>query len=182
MGFLTPQARGEHAVLTVYALQQLAQLRTTVVGLTDQQARSVPSASALNLTGLLRHCGQVAVYWSAAAAAAPECPQVPAEFGDEETLEDCVADSSTLAETLAYFDRCVAFAAQQLQAATDLDAQVPVPEAPWFPAELGSWDARWAIAHIATEVARHTGHADIIRETIDGKGAYELNDLADAAR
>lgn len=180
MGFLTPQARGEHAVLTTYALQQLAQLRTSVVGLTDEQAHATPSASSLNLTGLLRHCGQVAVFWADAAAAAPDCPAPPEEFGEEQMLEDCVADPSTLAETLDYFDRCIAFAARRLGDATDLDAQVPVPEAPWFPADLGSWDARWAIAHFATEVARHAGHADVIRETIDGKGSYELNDLAEA--
>lgn len=180
MGFLTPQARGDHAVLTTFALQQLAQLRTTVVGLTDEQAHSTPSASVLNLTGLLRHCAQVAVQWSSGAAAAPDVAQVPAEFADDEFLDASIANEDSLADTLAYFDRYVAFAAEQLAAATDLDAQVPVPPAPWFPEDLGSWDARWVIAHIIEEVTRHLGHADIIRESIDGKGAFELNELADA--
>ena len=54
-----------------------------------------------------------------------------------------------------------------------------VPPAPWFPPELTHWEARWVLLHLATETARHAGHADIIRESIDGKGSYELNALAD---
>lgn len=181
MGFLTPSASGELDVLRTFALQQLAQLRTTVHGLTDEQAHSVPSASTLNLTGLLRHGAQVAVYWSTAAASAPDCPQVPEWVGEELRLEDAVADQSSLEETLAYLDRCADHASSQLAAVRDLSAPVPVPEAPYFPADLTHWEARWCIAHIIAEIARHAGHADILRESIDGKGSYELNDLADSA-
>jgi hypothetical protein len=60
-----------------------------------------------------------------------------------------------------------------------LDGHVPVPPAPWFPTGLTYWEVRWVPNHVATETARHAGHADIIRESIDGKQAYELNDLAD---
>ena len=55
----------------------------------------------------------------------------------------------------------------------------PVPSAPWFPPHLTYGEARWVLNHVATETARHAGHADIIRESIDGKQSYELNDLAD---
>lgn len=178
MGFLTPNAIGEHAVLKTYALQQLAQLRTTVHGLTDEEAHRIPTASALNLTGLLRHCGAVAVYWSACAAAAPGRPQLPADLSDA-PLAELIADPSPLADALAFFDRCVGLAADNMDAVTDLDALVPIPQAPWFPKDLPGWQARWCLAHIAAEVARHIGHADIIRETLDGKGAFELNDLAE---
>jgi Protein of unknown function (DUF664) len=48
-----------------------------------------------------------------------------------------------------------------------LDASHPLPEAPWF--EPGAhWSARRALIHIVAETAQHAGHADIIRETIDG--------------
>lgn len=181
MGFLTPNASGEHAVLKTYALQQLAQMRSTVVGLSNEQAHSTPSASALNLTGLLRHSGEVAVFWSAAAASAPEPPTLP-EGVEDNDMETLMANTDSLEDTLAYFDRCVALATEQIDAVQDLSAPVPVPEAPWFPADLKHWEVRWALVHICTEIARHTGHADIIRESIDGKGSYELNDLADAAR
>lgn len=179
MGFLTPNATGEHEVLTTFVLQQLAQVRTSVAGLDDEGAHATASASALNLTGLLRHCGTVAVFWSAAAAAAPGDPVIPDDLSDR-TLDELVADPASLADTLAFFDRCVDVARTNLAAVEDLDAAVPVPPAPWFPADLKSWEARWVLAHLSAEIARHAGHADIIRESIDGKGSYELNDLADA--
>lgn len=181
MGFLTPQAHGELAVLSTYALQQLAQMRTTVHGLTDEQAQSVPSASALNLTGLLLHTGEVAVYWTAAAASAPGEPVLPEDVNEDYSLDELVADRRPLDQVLERFDRCVEVARQNMAAVADLSAPVPVPDAPWFPADLKTWEARWALLHVTAEVARHVGHADLIRESIDGTGSYELNDLADAA-
>ena len=49
----------------------------------------------------------------------------------------------------------------------DLDAEHPLPEAPWF--EKGAnWSARRVLLHIIAETAQHAGHADILRETLDG--------------
>ena len=49
----------------------------------------------------------------------------------------------------------------------DLDASHPLPQAPWF--EPGaSWSARRVLLHVIAETAQHAGHADIIRESIDG--------------
>ncbi len=73
-----------------------------------------------------------------------------------------------------------AFAAQnaatlRLLESADLDAAVPVPrEAPWFPADIDAWTVRWVFHHVINELARHAGHADIIRESIDGATMYEL--------
>lgn len=63
----------------------------------------------------------------------------------------------------------------------DLSAPVPVPDSPWIPEEVRAWEVRWCLAHLCTENARHDGHADLLRETLDGKDSLELNDLADAA-
>ncbi|WP_271403610.1 DUF664 domain-containing protein [Kocuria palustris] len=63
--------------------------------------------------------------------------------------------------------------------AADLDALVPVPPSPWMPEDVTHWEVRWRLAHIAAEVARHAGHADLLRETLDGRGSFELNDAAD---
>ncbi|HZH22206.1 MAG TPA: DUF664 domain-containing protein, partial [Geodermatophilus sp.] len=50
----------------------------------------------------------------------------------------------------------------------DLDASHPLPEAPWFqPGARRS--ARRVFVHIVAETAQHAGHADILRETIDGQ-------------
>ncbi len=180
MGFLTPNANGEHAIIKTYALQQLAQVRTTVFGLADEQVHATPTASALNLSALLMHCGAVAVYWSGCAAAAPGSPVFPDGFEDV-ALETLIADRRPLDDVLAFFDRCLELTAANIDAVTDLAAPVPVPPAPWFPADLLSWEARWCLVHISTEVARHTGHADIIRETLDGQTTFVLNDLAEGA-
>ncbi len=60
-------------------------------------------------------------------------------------------------------------------AALDLDAPVPVPrDAPWFPKDVDAWSVRWVWFHIIEEVARHAGHGDIVRESIDGATMYEL--------
>jgi len=51
----------------------------------------------------------------------------------------------------------------------------PVPrDAPWFPRDIDAWSVRWVILHLINELARHSGHADIIRESIDGATMYEL--------
>jgi len=49
----------------------------------------------------------------------------------------------------------------------DLGVSHPLPEAPWFPPGE-RWSARRVIVHIIAETAQHAGHADILRETIDG--------------
>lgn len=40
---------------------------------------------------------------------------------------------------------------------------------PWFPEHVDEWDVRWLLMHLVEEVGRHAGHADIIREHIDGR-------------
>ena len=55
----------------------------------------------------------------------------------------------------------------------DLGQAVPVPKGvPWFPDDLDAWSVRWVLLHIVTETARHAGHADIVRESVDGATAF----------
>ncbi len=52
---------------------------------------------------------------------------------------------------------------------------MPVPrDAPWFPSDIDHWSVRWVAFHLINELARHSGHADIIRESIDGATMYDL--------
>ena len=62
----------------------------------------------------------------------------------------------------------VAAATDALVATVDLDSSQPLPEAPWF-APGARWSARRVFTHILAETAQHAGHADIIREAIDGQ-------------
>jgi hypothetical protein len=58
---------------------------------------------------------------------------------------------------------------------TPLDAEVPVPKGvPWYPDDVDAWSVRWVLLHLVEEIGRHAGHADIVRESIDGATMYEL--------
>jgi len=173
VGFLTDNATGEQDVLATFVLQQLAQLRTTVHGLDDEQVRATPSASAFSLAELLRHPGEVARSYA-------EMLAEPGSDGSYTEAWQSLPDQDvTLEGALEQFDAQVARVREIVTGPLDLSTLVPVPEAPWFPPELTHWETRWVLAHLVAELARHAGHADIVRESIDGMGSYELNDLAE---
>lgn len=50
----------------------------------------------------------------------------------------------------------------------DLDRSVPLPKSPWSPPETVYWPARRILLYLIRETAQHAGHADIIREALDG--------------
>lgn len=79
-----------------------------------------------------------------------------------------VRDDETVAATIEDFDR-VRAQLRAAVAATDPGARTTAPPAPWH----GIFDARpiharYYLVHLVEECARHAGHADIIREQIDG--------------
>ena len=76
-------------------------------------------------------------------------------------------DGETLAGLLATYDD-VAARTDELVATADLNASHPLPIAPWFEAGK-SWSVRRVLLHIIAETAQHAGHADIIRESLDGQ-------------
>jgi hypothetical protein len=76
-------------------------------------------------------------------------------------------DGETLAGVLADYEE-VARHTDEVVATADLDADHALPEAPWF--EPGArWSARRVFLHIIAETSQHAGHADILRESIDGQ-------------
>ncbi|MGO2112455.1 MAG: DinB family protein [Pseudoclavibacter sp.] len=185
MGFLPPKSTTEHDTLATFLEQQAAQLRVSALDLTDEQARLAPVASSLSIAGLLTHGAQVIAAWLERVRVAPEDVGMPelVRLGDELGLGDGMYSGQelpelTLDQILEAYDRAVARIRPTIEGA-DLEARVPIPDAPWFPADLDSWNVRWVCNHIIAEVARHAGHADIIREAIDGEISYSLNARAD---
>src|SRR5205823_3416274 len=80
----------------------------------------------------------------------------------------------TLVEVLERYD-AVARETDAAIGGIDLNQPVPVPKGvPWFPDDLDAWSVRWVLLHLIEEIARHAGHADIVRESIDGATMYEL--------
>jgi hypothetical protein len=81
----------------------------------------------------------------------------------------------TLAATIARYDEAAARTEEVIAGIEDLGTPVPVPKGvPWYPQDIEAWSVRWVLFHLIEETARHAGHADIIREHIDGGTAIPL--------
>jgi uncharacterized damage-inducible protein DinB len=140
----------------------------TVRGLSEEQVRLRPTASALCLGGLLTHVTVVEQNWSTfitqgtSAIGGADPTSLPHHDASFE-----IADGETVASLLARYDEVARSTNELVMTLPSLDVSHPLPEAPWFK-EGASWSARRVLLHIITETAQHAGHADIIRETIDG--------------
>ncbi|MDO5618868.1 mycothiol transferase [Kocuria sp.] len=180
MPFFTRQVTTENDALAGYCAQQIHQISTTLQGLSDQQIRATPTASGMSLAALARHCLYVGNSGVLATAADPGRLQShgTSDYSAGEPVAEAVQDQDT-AESLMGALEDMAQWIETLVPTLDLDARVKKPDVPWYPQQLESWPMRWVILHYIEEYARHAGHADILRESIDGKGAYELNALAD---
>ena len=74
----------------------------------------------------------------------------------------------TLEQVLAEYDRVAAVTDRLVVEHADLDEAHELPEAPWFPPGA-SWSVRRVLLHVVAETAQHAGHADILRESLDGQ-------------
>jgi hypothetical protein len=154
---------GERADLLESLARHRHFLRYAVRGLTDEQAASHPTASALCLGGIIKHVAGTEASWMGFAVAGASAMANDAEAWANEHR---MLPGETLAGLLDKYED-VASRTDELVATLDLDASHPLPQAPWF--EPGaSWSVRRVLLHIIAETSQHAGHADIIRETIDG--------------
>lgn len=143
-------------------------LRQTVHGLTEEQARLRPTASELCLGGLIKHVTRVEESWADFIVNGPARHEPPDEAAYAAHAAGFrMEDAETLAELLAAYDDVAAHTDQLVSSLPSLDASHPLPEAPWFPPGA-RWSARRVLLHIVAETAQHAGHADILRESIDG--------------
>jgi len=142
-------------------------LRFTVRGLTDEQATQRPTVSALTLAGLIKHVSGTEAAWVRFIEGGPDAMSSdwsPEAWAREWRLEPGQTLASVLddyAEVARYTDGLVA-------TLPDLDVSHPLPKAPWFPPGARR-SARRVFLHIIAETAQHAGHADILRESIDGQ-------------
>ncbi|MEV7007285.1 DinB family protein [Streptosporangium sp. NPDC051022] len=154
---------GERAELRWTLARQRGFLRHTVAGLTDEQAALRTTASALCLGGLIKHVTDIEARWMRFALGDTE-----AMTGGESDWENRfrMLEGETLAGLLDAYEE-VARRTDELAATLDLDVSHPLPPAPWF--EPGArWSVRQVLLHIIAETSQHAGHADIIRESLDG--------------
>ena len=167
-GTVRPIADERDGLLAYLAQQRLA-LRATVHGLTDEQARATPSASSMSLGGLIKHAALCERSWVAGNIA-----NRLSESGRNWETEFQLQEGETLESALALYDEVAKETEAIIAEIADLGQPVPVPPAPWYPKNVKFWSVRWVLFHLIEEIARHGGHADIIRESLDGKTWYAL--------
>ncbi len=139
----------------------------TVKGITDEQARQRLTVSELTLGGLVKHVAQIEKGWAEFIVDGPKTMEYTEDSYAEHADGFVLREDETLAGVLAVYAE-IAERTDDLVRTCDLDAVQPLPEAPWFPPN-GTRSARRVLVHIVGETAQHAGHADILRETLDGQ-------------
>ncbi|MFB8442190.1 DinB family protein [Streptomyces niveus] len=171
-------------------LAALATARSTLIntarGLTDDQLGETPTVSALSLGGLIKHVASTEKAWLRFVVEGPSAMDFT--LPDGVTWADFMAGTATeypqwavdrendfrmlpgdtLAGILARYEEIAAQTEKTVAEVPDLSATHPLPEAPWNePGAVRS--VRAVLIHLVQETAQHTGHADILRESIDGQ-------------
>lgn len=130
----------------------------------EQLCRAPVAPSNLTLLGLVRHLTEVEQYWFGTVAAGLTLPSV--YCADDRDGDFTDLDPLTAFDDLARFDEEVVAARSRAGAVRDLDSELPGTRREQ-PVNL-----RWVYVHMIEEYARHLGHADLIRESIDGVAGY----------
>jgi uncharacterized damage-inducible protein DinB len=172
MALAATELDAERGDLLAILAQHRQFLRYTTRELTDEQARARTTASELTLGGLIKHVTDVERGWAAFIV------DGPIALGDASAMTEAdwarrqdefrLLDGETLASVLDAYEATAAATTELVRTLPDLDATQPLPVAPWFPPSE-RWSARRALLHIIAETAQHAGHADIIRESLDGQ-------------
>ncbi|WP_406147919.1 DinB family protein [Streptomyces sp. NBC_01012] len=161
----------ERGALLAFVEAQRGAIRRSVLGLTEEQAASRPAASELSLSGLLKHAAEMELNWLRMAQQRPN--------ERERSVEDRadsfrLVEGETIPQTLEFWAKVAAETESFIRNDVDsMNNTFPLPPAPWFP-EDERCSMRWLLVHLVEETARHAGHADLLREALDGRKALDL--------
>ncbi|MEV7233581.1 DinB family protein [Streptomyces sp. NPDC051020] len=160
----------ERGALLSFVEAQRGAIRRSLLGLTEEQAASRPSAGELSLSGLLKHVAETELNWLRMAQQRPN-----EKARTEETWADSfrLVGDETVPQMLEFWAKVAAETEEFIHSVESMNDTFPLPEAPWFP-KGERCSMRWLLVHLVEEIARHAGHADIIRESLDGRTAFEL--------
>jgi len=143
-------------------------LLRTVAGLTDDQARQRTTVSELTLGGLIKHVARTEKGWTDFIVDGPSTMEMTENSYAEHADGFVLRADETLAGVVADYEKIAQRTDELVRTLPDLDASHPLPAAPWFrPGATRS--ARRVLVHIVAETAQHAGHADILREALDGQ-------------
>jgi uncharacterized damage-inducible protein DinB len=132
-----------------------------IEGLDDEMARQAPTASSLSLLGLVKHAVTWERRWFEVITAGRELPDGWPEVLPEPLDADLMVDES---DTV---DHWVASYQEQIEQSRAVVASMDL-DSPCARKDIIECNVRYVMFHMIQETARHAGHADIIRETLDG--------------
>jgi hypothetical protein len=150
----------ERDALTAFLDKQRDILVRKVEGVTDDDARRAPTASSLSLLGIIKHCALWERRWFQVIFAGRSSPGDWPEVRSAIRADFVVGPDDSVLHWLGFYADQVA-ESRRIVASSELDARCALPG-------MDDRNLRWVLMHHIEEVARHAGHADIIRETIDG--------------
>ncbi|MCJ1676328.1 DinB family protein [Streptomyces sp. APSN-46.1] len=160
--FSGPSTGDERRMLVAFLSDQRATLELKCAGLeTELYQRSV-EPSTLSLLGLVRHLADVERRWFRQVLAGQDvAPRFSSELDPDGDFDGAVSDPVAIPEAWAAWRAEVAFADRFVTESLDLDVE-------GHDAWRGTVSLRWVLIHMVEEYARHNGHADLLRERIDG--------------
>jgi hypothetical protein len=147
----------ERSMLTAMVDYQRAVLLRKVGGLDEDDLRLVMTPSGLTLLGLVKHLAFVERYWFQEVFAGLT---VHMPWSDDDPNADWRPEPGESAQEIVALYLAEADRSREIAAGADLDA---VSAHPTLRVSL-----RWVLMHMLEELARHLGHADLMREQVDG--------------
>ena len=172
-GLVRPVTDERDGLLAFLAHQREA-VCLSVHGLGDAEARVAPGPGPVTLAGLIRHLTTVERSWTGTLLGSRVGSGGSGGSGGRGGDDFLVPPDQTLVELLDRYRWAADATDAAMAAQTDLAGPVPTPEARWAPRGVEAWSVRWVLLHLITETARHAGHADRIREALDGATALPL--------
>lgn len=152
-----PLAADEKTMLEAFLDYHRATLLMKVSGVSDDDLRRKPTVSSMTLLGLVKHIAYVERWWFQAVFAGQE---VEFPWSDDDPDGDWRVEPDDTTEGIIELYKAEVQKSRKIVAAASLDEM-----AKQF--RLGR-SLRWIVLHMIEETARHNGHADILREAIDG--------------
>ena len=153
----------EQSMLSGWLDHHRAVLRRKSTGISDEQAREralLPST--LSLLGLLRHMTDNETWWFRERLDAQDVPDAHYIATDDSDGDLNPPPDATLDDTVRRYDAACAASREIVGALPDLDVEGTSGRG-------AAMSARWIVTHMLEEYARHNGHADLLRERLDGQ-------------
>ena len=165
----TPTTGAERETLTGFLDHYRATLRIKCEGLSaDQLAeRSVPPSS-LSLLGLVRHMAEVERGWFRTFAGEDSEARYYSDDDPDGDFDNVQADQAQVDDAFEFWRAEIEHAREIVANTASLDETISRTRR----GETRSTSLRWILVHMIEEYARHCGHADFLRERIDGATGY----------